>query len=90
MSEEKKSKEKGMKDKSFFKFERGSVKYCIIEFISLVVAAMIIWPLFDLILCAIRHNEFKYTFGDYVIGPLVFATIFLLIDYVVFKCQKKK
>ena len=50
------------------------------------VAAMIIWPLFDLFWAKIiTHSDFIYTAKEYVLEPAIFALIFGLIAYFVWK-----
>ena len=71
-------------------FERGSAKYFIIEFITLAIAACIVWPLLDLLICNVfTHSDFSYTAIDYILKPVIFALIFVLIDYVIFVVRKK-
>ena len=84
-------KEKSVKKSTELTVERGSVKYYAVEFVCLVVAAIIIWPLLDMLICAVfTHSEFAYSVPQHILEPILFAAIFTLIDFVVFKCQEKK
>lgn len=71
--------------------ERGSVKYYVIEFVCLFVAAIIIWPLLDMFISAVfTHSEFTYSVFQHILEPALFAVIFTIIDFVIYKCQEKK
>ncbi|MBR3319527.1 hypothetical protein IKG06_03415 [Candidatus Saccharibacteria bacterium] len=62
----------------------------IIMALAAFIAAMIIWPLFDLLWAKIiTHSEFIYTFREYVVEPAIFAVIFGIIAYFIWKPETK-
>ena len=65
----------------------------LIYFVAILIASIIIWPLLDLLICAVfTHSDFHYTFSDYIVEPLIFSVIFTLIFYIppIIKSRKKK
>ena len=70
--------------------EKGSIKYLILLSISVAVFGIILYPIFDLILCKfITHSEFVYSIHSHIIQPVIFAIIFGLISWIIEKCRKK-
>lgn len=70
------------------KVESTSVEYLIITIVTVAVAGMILWPLFDLFWCAVvTHTEFVYSVADYIMWPIVFAGIVGIVFWVL---EKKK
>lgn len=58
------------------KIDHASVTYLIIQTMAIIVAAMIIWPLLDMIWCAvIERKEFVYTVRDFIVEPIIFGII---------------
>ena len=55
--------------------------------ISTAIMGMVIYPLFDFLLCKfITNSTFKYTVADHVIEPITFGFIFALVySFVVIK-----
>lgn len=52
-------------------------------FVIALVLAMILWPLFDILMCNfITHGEFKYTVADYIIEPITFSAVMTVVLYV--------
>lgn len=71
--------------------ERGSLKYLFILIISVAVCGVILYPLFDLILCKfITHSDFIYSIHSHIIQPVLFAFIFGTTFWVVDKNRKDK
>lgn len=59
------------------KFERGTIKYLIVLIFLVAVCGMILYPLFDLILCKfITKSLFEYSVHKHVIQPILFAVIY--------------
>ena len=72
------------------KIRKNRIKSSIIIAIAAFVAAMIIWPLFDLFWAkVITHSDFVYTIKEYILEPAIFALIFGLITYFVWKPETK-
>jgi len=63
--------------------DRG-LKFYLIELVAVFIAAIIIWPVFDIIYNAVfTHSEFVYDVHQYIIQPLIFAVIFAIVSYLV-------
>ena len=59
------------------KIGRGTIKYLIILILAIAVSGMILYPLFDLILCKyITKSIFEYSVHKHVIEPILFAFIY--------------
>ena len=72
------------------KIRKNRLKSSIAMAIATFVAAMIIWPLFDLFWTqVISHSDFTYTLGDYVLQPAIFAVVFGIITYIFWKPETK-
>ena len=70
--------------------EKGSVKYLFITIISVAICGVIIFPLFDLILCSfITNSQFVYSIYNHVVQPVVFAVFFGLACWI-FDRKKSK
>ena len=68
--------------------EKGSKIELVLQMIATAIAGLIIWPLFDLILCAVfTHSEFKYSVFDHVIEPIIFG---FAVGFVFWVTDKKK
>ena len=69
--------------------ERGTIKYLIILIVATAVCSMILYPLFDFIICKfITNSEFVYSFHAYIIQPILFACIFGTTFWLVDKKKK--
>lgn len=56
--------------------------YILVYGISFVLAGIILYPVFDVILCKfITHNEFVYSFHEHIIQPVLFGIIMTLFIY---------
>ncbi|MBR2861988.1 MAG: hypothetical protein IKB97_00295 [Bacteroidaceae bacterium] len=72
------------------KIRKNRIKSSIVIAIATFIAAMVIWPLFDLIWTQVlTHSDFTYTLGDYVLEPAIFAVIFGIITYIFWKPETK-
>ena len=68
------------------KIRKNRIKSSLIMALATFVAAVILWPLFDLFWHAvITHSEFAYTLKDYVLEPAIFAVVFGIITYIFWK-----
>ena len=54
------------------KIEKGTILSLFVNIISLIVAAMIIWPLLDRLF---DGDKFKYTVYEYIVLPAIFGVI---------------
>ena len=66
--------------------ERGTIKYLVVLIITVVLFGLILYPLFDLVLCKfITNSEFTYSVHSYVIQPILFGSIFGITFWLVDK-----
>ena len=69
--------------------ERGTTKYLVVLILVVAVWGVILYPLFDLILCKfITNSEFTYSVHNHLIQPIIFACIFGTTFYLVDKKRK--
>lgn len=73
----------------------GTFKLYFIQFIAIFIAAVVLWPIFDIIYNAVfTHSAFVYTAHQYILQPLIFAIIFAIISYLIdlirFKIKQSK
>ena len=62
------------------KIERGSVKYLIALILAVAVCGVILYPLFDFILCKfITNSNFEYSIHQHIIQPVIFALVYGLV-----------
>ena len=72
------------------KIENTSFLYLIIEIFTLIIAGIIIWPLFDIFWCnVITHSEFHYSVFEHIVGPIIFGIIAGIIFWL-FNVMSKK
>ena len=65
------------------KIETGSNKHIIVFGVSAAIAGMILYPIFDIILCKfITNSEFVYSVHEYIIQPIIFGLFLSLLLYV--------
>lgn len=68
--------------------ERGTIKYLVLLIIFTSICGMVLYPLFDFLLCTfITNSKFVYSFHEYIIQPILFAFLFSLVFWMV---DKKK
>lgn len=54
----------------------GSVKHLVFQIFAICLAGIILYPLFDLVLCKyITNSIFIYSIHSYVIQPIIFGII---------------
>ncbi|MBR3324223.1 hypothetical protein IKG24_01645 [Candidatus Saccharibacteria bacterium] len=66
--------------KNLFTPER-TIKFFFVSLIGSIIVALIIWPLMDLLFAAISGNTFNYTVKEDVLMPIVFMTVFTIIEF---------
>lgn len=65
------------------KIETTSTKYLIIQILAIAIMGIIIWPLFDLLICNIfTHTVFTYSVTDHLIEPIIFGCILGVVLWV--------
>ena len=71
------------------KLEDKKGLFTIVMILVTIVMAMIIYPLFDLILSNFTNEKFEYSITDHVVSPIVFGVTFGLV-YSLLYFRKKK
>ena len=69
---------------------KRTVKYFFINLISMAVAAMIIWPLMDMLLTKIDSSTYSWTVRNGIIEPCIFAVIIVVVEFVFWNFFHKK
>ena len=82
MSEDKKAE-------SIFTPKR-TVKYFFLNLTALFLAAMLIWPLMDLMFKGFNTSEYLWTWQNGILEPAIFAIIFNIIEFVGWNLFHKK
>lgn len=73
------------------KIEENLALYMLVQFLSMTVAALIIWPLFDMFFDHfITNSTFHYSVGEHIIGPIVFGVIMAIIEGILKVRRDKK
>ena len=71
--------------------EIGTIKHLVILIITISICGMIIYPLFDLLLCKfITNSKFIYSFKSHIIQPIAASTIAGTVLWVVSKNTSEK
>ena len=71
------------------KIERGTIKYLIALIIAVAIFGMLLYPLFDFILCKfIKHSNFGYSVHQHIIQPILFAFVYGVVYWLVDKKRK--
>ena len=71
------------------KIESGSVKYLVILIIMVSLFGIVLYPLFDLILCNyITNTKFTYSIHSHLIQPITFGIVFGVTFWLVNKKRK--
>ena len=69
--------------------ERGTKEYLIALVIAVAVCGMILYPLFDFILCKfITNSNFEYSVHQHIIQPILFAFIYGIVYWLFDKKRK--
>ena len=72
------------------KIRKNRLQSSILMAAATYIAAIIIWPLFDLFWAkVISHNEFTYTAQSYLLEPIILAVVFGIVSYCIWKPETK-
>lgn len=64
--------------------KKDNIKYSVIWIFSIAIFGMILYPLFDLIICKfITNSRFIYSVNEHIIKPIFFGIILGLVLWVV-------
>lgn len=56
--------------------EKGSKKHLIVLIIAIALFGIILFPLFDFLLCTfITHSKFVYSIHEHITEPVMFAVV---------------
>ena len=69
------------------KIEYRSNGRIVLETFLTIVFAMILWPLFDLV---IKGDKFEYNVFDYIVQPIIFGLIVGIVIWIMNARNKKK
>lgn len=73
------------------KIEENLALYMLVQFLSMTIAALIIWPLFDMFFDnMITNSTFHYSVGEHIIGPIIFGAIMAIIEGILKVRRDKK
>ncbi|MDO4753237.1 MAG: hypothetical protein Q4A36_03350 [Candidatus Saccharibacteria bacterium] len=61
---------------------RRTVSYFILTFVSISIAAMIIWPLLDILFSKIENNEYTWNWISGILQPWIFGLVFTIIEFI--------
>ena len=84
MSEETKTK----KDTIFT--PKKTVKFFIVTAISNAIAAMIIWPIMELLFSKIDNSEYTWGLVNGIVEPVIFGVVFAIIEFICWDFFYKK
>lgn len=76
-------------DKSIFTPEK-TVKFFIISVIGYSIAAMIIWPLLELVFSNFTNSSYTWTVVDGIIEPWIFGIVMTIIEFLCWDFLNKK
>lgn len=69
--------------------QKGTIKYLIILIITISICGIIIYPLFDLILCKfITNSEFVYSANNHIVRPIIVGALAGIVFWAFDKNQK--
>ena len=64
--------------------KKDNIKYLVIWIFSIAIFGMILYPLFDLIICKfITNSRFIYSVNEHIIKPIFFGIILGLVLWLV-------
>ena len=71
--------------------EKGSIKHLILLITAIAIFGILLYPLFDLIVCKfITNSNFIYSISSHIVEPIVFACILGPTLWVLDKKTKNK
>ena len=66
--------------------EKGSIKHLIVLIVAISIFGMILYPLFDIIICKfITNSKFVYSVNEHIIKPFIFGIIMGIVFWVIDK-----
>ena len=72
-------------------YKKSKILYFLVYLIVFIVVAILLWPLFDLIVCNVfTHSEFVWTVQEHIIQPIVFGVIITIIEFLYRLYKDKK
>ena len=80
---------KAPKEKSIFTPER-TVRFFIISVIGYIIAAMIIWPLMELLLSNMTGSSYTWTILNGIVEPCIFGLIITILEFLFWNLLHKK
>lgn len=73
------------------KLDSKSKEYAVIFGITIAVSGIVLYPLFDIVLCKfITNSEFIYSAHEHIIQPVLFGMIMGIMIYVLEHVLKSK
>lgn len=69
---------------------KRTAKYFIVSLIGTIIAALIIWPLLDMLFDQISGKTFSYNVMDHVVGPIIFSIIISVLEFIFWNFFHKK
>ena len=61
---------------------KRTVGYFILTFVYTAIAAMLVWPLMELIFSKIDNTEYTWTWINGILEPWIFGLMFTVIEFV--------
>lgn len=61
---------------------KRTVGYFILTFVYTAIAAMLVWPLMELIFSKIDNTEYTWTWINGILEPWIFGLVFTVIEFV--------
>lgn len=75
------TKQKNTKEESIFTPKR-TVQYFFLNLIAFILAAMLIWPLMDLMFQGFDPSKYTWTWQNGILEPIAFGFTFTVIEFV--------
>ena len=72
------------------KTEENLALYMLVQFTVMTIAALIIWPLFDMFFDnVITNSTFHYSIREHIVEPIIFGVVVAIIEGII-KVRKDK
>ena len=66
--------------------EKGSIKNLFVQIVAFAVMGIILYPLFDLVVCNFfTHTEFVYSVSSHIVEPILFGVVMGLVFWLLDK-----
>ena len=73
------------------KIEENKWLYALVYAITIIIMAIILFPLFDILLAKFfTHSTFEYSIKEHIISPIILGIFFGLIQLIIRKNPKKE